>query len=68
MQMLVLPAPNVVVPSGEEAGDGVTPAMCRARSRHFRPKINVPPAVVAQVEADLLNIMAVGSQLSRLCR
>lgn len=60
-QMLLVPAPNAVVPSDDEARDGVTPAMRRARARHFRPKVNVPPAVVAHVEADLLNILAGGA-------
>lgn len=60
-QMLLVTAPNVAVRSDEEARDGLTPAMRRARARHFRPKVNVPPAVVAQVEADLLNILAGGA-------
>lgn len=44
-----------------ECKDGVTPPMHQARQRHFRQLPSVDPQIVAQVEADLLNIIQGGA-------
>eukprot|EP00208_Stichococcus_sp_RCC1054_P003321 CAMPEP_0206141444 /NCGR_PEP_ID=MMETSP1473-20131121/12936_1 /ASSEMBLY_ACC=CAM_ASM_001109 /TAXON_ID=1461547 /ORGANISM="Stichococcus sp, Strain RCC1054" /LENGTH=236 /DNA_ID=CAMNT_0053536021 /DNA_START=463 /DNA_END=1170 /DNA_ORIENTATION=- len=60
-QMVVVGPPGAQTPPGDEARDGVTPAMRNARARHFRPPVDVPPNVVAQVEADLLTVLNGGA-------
>ena len=57
--MVVIEAGGGAPPPGDEARDGVTPAMRNARARHFRPPVTVSPDAVAKVEADLLAILNV---------
>ena len=58
-QMLVVTEKDAAAPSYEEARHGVTPPMRDARARHFRVQPDVPAALVAKTEQDLLAILAV---------
>lgn len=60
-QMLVVTERDAAAPSHGEARHGVTPPMRDARARHFRVQPDVPAALVAKTEQDLLAILAVRS-------
>lgn len=59
VQMLLVTEKGAAAPPSEEARHGVTPPMRDARARHFRPRPDVPPAVVTKTEQDLLAILGV---------
>lgn len=58
-QMLLVTEQGVAPPPTAEARHGVTPPMRDARTRHFRPRPDVSPALVAKTEQDLLAILGV---------
>lgn len=57
--MLLVTEKDAAPPASEEARHGVTLPMRDARAHHFRPRPNVPPALVAKTEQDLLAILGV---------
>jgi hypothetical protein len=59
--MLLVTEKDAAPPPGDAARHGVTPPMRDARQRHFRVQPDVPPALVAKTEQDLLAILAVRS-------
>lgn len=61
LQILLVTGKGVAAPPGPEARHGVTPPMRDARARHFRPRPDVHPALVAKTEQDLLAVLGVNT-------
>jgi len=61
VQILLVTGKGAAAPPGPEARHGVTPPMRDARARHFRPRPDVDPALVAKTEQDLLAVLGVNT-------
>jgi TATA-binding protein-associated factor Taf7 len=56
--VLLVVDPTIGRPNTYESDDGVTPPMRKARARHFKPRVTLPPEVMAEAVSDVVEMLA----------
>jgi hypothetical protein len=56
--LVVLDPDQATAPLPNECPDGVTPPMRKARARHFRPPITLPPNHMQEACNDVIEMLA----------